>query len=757
MRIFPKLALGFGVVVATLCGTGALVVSNLEVLRATGNRVRDRVSFSEIALEYRQGAENATLGAAQLASGSPMGEQRLREGTRTMAHSRAQLKVRARGAEALELVELERLEGLTVAATSRVVSHVRARSPVAIVQQDLAFLSARSDALNLRLEALADDTREETTATMAVADAIGARVQRQTIGAVLACILFSMFVAIFVSRSIARPVAHLEKGVRRIGGGDLEHAIEVTSRDEIGQLTKAFNDMTRGLRETMSTLDGRNRDMRLVFDNVAQGLVTMSHDGTLSKERSAVVDTWLGEIPQERPLWTHFDELDRRFAPSLRLASESLFEDDWMPLELRLENAPKKARVGVRHLEFDYRPILNGEVVEKLLVIVSDVSERVVQEKARAEEQEVLAIFQATQKDKQGFLDFFAEGDRLILSLSEPDLDLVTLKRHVHTIKGNSGLYGITSIATVCHELETAMEDEERAPRPAELERLGARWADVAALVRRLVGEASTTIEVETSDVDDVLESLVGGTPRSEIARRVARWRMDPAEVRLARLGEQARTLADRLGKSPVEVKVESSGVRLPRETFASFWGAFVHVVRNAVDHGLEPSERRREAGKSDNATLTLRTCVIGDELSIEVEDNGRGVPWERIAEKARERGLPAETADDLVQALFSDGVSTAEAVTDVSGRGVGMAAVRDACARLGGRITIDSVLGQGTRVAFRFPASVVDGDAGAPASHDQHASERTSVRAMTSSGVMPSVRAMPHELASAPTRLAGS
>ena len=711
MRIFPRLALGFGVVVAMLAVTGALVVSNLTVLRATSDHVKDRVSFNEGALEYRHGAETATLGAAQLASGSPMGDQRIREGTATMARSRERLKARATGTEAVELGEIERLERLTIGATTRVETHVHSKSPNALVQQDLAFLSARSDALSLRLEALADDTREETRASMATADQIGSRVKSQTFGAILACILFSMFVAVYVSRSIAGPVGHLAEGVRRIREGELSHAIAVTSADEIGQLTTAFNGMTNGLREAMAALDGRNRDMRLVFDNVAQGLVTMNPDGTVSDERSAVVDSWIGPIPKGCALWTHFEPLDHRFAANFKLAYESLFEDDWMPLELRLDNTPKKARVGDRFLELELRPILDGEKLAKVLVIVSDVSERVAQEKARSEEQETLAVFQAIQRDKQGFLDFFSEGKRLVGSLFEESPDLVTLKRQIHTIKGNSGLFSIGSMVGACHELETTMEDEQRAPTVVELEHLRARWRHVEALVGRLVGDGPGRIEIEEEEHKAILDALVDGIPRTEVARMVAQLKDERASVRLTRFGEQARALAARLGKSNVDIVLDCGALRFPRgDTLAPFWSAFVHVVRNAVDHGLDSVEQRQARGQTDSPALTFAARTFDDELSIEIADNGRGIAWEAIASKARERGLPSDTREDLVRALFSDGVSTADSVTEVSGRGVGMSAVREACEKLGGHISIASEPGLGTRMAFRFPSRVLGG-----------------------------------------------
>jgi len=138
--------------------------------------------------------------------------------------------------------------------------------------------------------------------------------------------------------------------------------------------------------------------------------------------------------------------------------------------------------------------------------------------------------------------------------------------------------------------------------------------------------------------------------------------------------------------------------------------------VRNAVDHGIEPREERLAGGKPENGKLSLSALLEGQVLVIELQDDGRGIAWERIRDKARSLGLPHMTREDLCEAIFADGVSTAERVSDVSGRGVGMAAIRAATQALGGSIAIESTPRQGTTFRFEFPATAIT--RGADASH---------------------------------------
>jgi chemotaxis protein histidine kinase CheA len=127
-----------------------------------------------------------------------------------------------------------------------------------------------------------------------------------------------------------------------------------------------------------------------------------------------------------------------------------------------------------------------------------------------------------------------------------------------------------------------------------------------------------------------------------------------------------------------------------------------VHVIRNAVDHGIEAPSTREEAGKG-GPKLELKAFQNDRELHLAIIDDGKGVDWEEIRARARGKGLPAETKNDLIAALFAGGLSTRDQVTDTSGRGVGMSALQAAVATLDGVIDVVSTPGAGTRIELRF------------------------------------------------------
>ena len=165
------------------------------------------------------------------------------------------------------------------------------------------------------------------------------------------------------------------------------------------------------------------------------------------------------------------------------------------------------------------------------------------------------------------------------------------------------------------------------------------------------------------------------------------------------------RSLATKPDKAPIATTVSANNIRVRKGHFAPFWAAFVHGVRNAVDHGIESASDRATLGKDPTAKLEFKASRNSDYVIFELRDDGAGIDWETIRRKAETLGLPSASKEDLIRALFTDGVSTRDQASETSGRGVGMSALKAACDELGGRIEIDTTLGIGTTVRFLFPA----------------------------------------------------
>ena len=224
-----------------------------------------------------------------------------------------------------------------------------------------------------------------------------------------------------------------------------------------------------------------------------------------------------------------------------------------------------------------------------------------------------------------------------------------------------------------------------------------------------------TAVEALTADLDaPQLQQAVQNLTRSSQALQsmVMQVRMIPVDIVFLRFPRLVRDLSLKLGKE-VDLQLLGRDTELDRTVVDALGDPLVHLVRNSLDHGLEPPEDRVAAGKPRAGRLEIAARHAGGSVVIEVRDDGRGIDPEAVARKACAAGLiDAETAATLdmkgaIELLFTAGFSTAESTSDISGRGVGMDAVRAKIRELGGEVVLESTLGGGTYAQIRLPLTL--------------------------------------------------
>jgi two-component system chemotaxis sensor kinase CheA len=197
-----------------------------------------------------------------------------------------------------------------------------------------------------------------------------------------------------------------------------------------------------------------------------------------------------------------------------------------------------------------------------------------------------------------------------------------------------------------------------------------------------------------------------------ELQAAVMDVRMLPLSVAFSRFPRLVRDLSRRLGKT-IELVTEGEDTMADKDVIEALADPLVHLVRNSLDHGIELADERVSAGKTPTARITLAAVADGDAVIVEISDDGRGVDPDRVKRKAYEKGLISEeeletlTDADAVDLVFRPGFSTADQVSDLSGRGVGMDAVRASVEKLGGSVTMKSQFGRGTSTRLRLPLSM--------------------------------------------------
>ena len=223
------------------------------------------------------------------------------------------------------------------------------------------------------------------------------------------------------------------------------------------------------------------------------------------------------------------------------------------------------------------------------------------------------------------------------------------------------------------------------------------------------ISESAEDLDLVTRSTARELVSLRRNL--NQIYSESTKARLNPFRTLTDPFANKIQRLAQRYGKQ-VQCQVEGADVLLDRMLLEQLKGPLTHLVNNAFDHGIEPPSERLRRGKPATATILLRAQVQGNQVLISIQDDGRGVNLERVYQKARERGLTQAafaqlSQEELLNFLFIPGFSTSTQVSELSGRGVGLDAVRTEIRQLGGTVEVTSTPGQGTCFTLRLPLAV--------------------------------------------------
>jgi two-component system chemotaxis sensor kinase CheA len=231
-------------------------------------------------------------------------------------------------------------------------------------------------------------------------------------------------------------------------------------------------------------------------------------------------------------------------------------------------------------------------------------------------------------------------------------------------------------------------------------------------LVGELVLTRNQILQMVSSDANLTMLSRRLDMVTADLREAVMKARMQPVSHVFSKFPRMVRDLAQQLNKR-VRLVMEGQETELDKSLLEAIKDPLTHSVRNAIDHGIEAPHTREAAGKDPEGTLRLRAYQEGSHVILEVSDDGGGMKVERIRDKALERKLitrerAAQLSDrELMQLIFLPGFSTAEAITNVSGRGVGMDVVRTNVEKIGGKVEVDSRAGKGTTLRLRIPLTL--------------------------------------------------
>ncbi|MEM5432104.1 Hpt domain-containing protein [Cupriavidus oxalaticus] len=546
-----------------------------------------------------------------------------------------------------------------------------------------------------------EKNREKDDAITSLNDALAGAARTIGIVSAVAVVLLSS-IGWLLYRQIARPLTRMQSTMSEIATSqDFTRRIEVGRMDEIGHSIVAFNSMIERIQENASLLRQKTTDIQAILQNMQQGILTVVDGGAIHPEYSAYLEQIFGtsEIAGRNFMDLVFADTDLGTDAQSQVEAavdacvgqdgiNFVFNQHLLPTEVEKRMPDGQVKV----LDLSWSAITDdADTVVRLMLCVRDVTQ-LRELAAEASEQrrslEIIGEILAVSQDKfHRFMEsahgFVHENERIIRQSTEADtVAVAALFRNMHTIKGNARTYKLQHLTDVVHEAEQRLEvlrDVERDSSEwnpdalmQDVERVRdvlARYATIneVKLGRKGAGGAASELAAapETTSVEEALSAVVGALP----------------------------SLAEDLGKLPPQVSIQDNGYRLRAEVTGLMENVFSHLLRNAIDHGIEPAEARIALGKPVAGAIRIEAAVDQHALQVTVADDGRGLALDRIRATALERGWIGEdemVGDDVIaRFIFRPGFSTAETVTMISGRGVGMDAVRDFLERAQGGIAL--------------------------------------------------------------------
>lgn len=494
------------------------------------------------------------------------------------------------------------------------------------------------------------------------------------------------------------------------------------------QLENYSKNLEQMVADRTRELSRLNQTMSALLDSLGQGFFIFGADGKIFDVTSKACEVTIEARPHGQMIWDTLKlPLDK--VEGFKKWMQTLFME-MLPFEDLSPLGPASyPHSAGRHIALEYHPLRTAEgAMEGVVVVASDITSLIeAQRQAETEKQHAKLIINMI-KGKREIRRFIQEAQIMMAAIREEvtadheRVDHENLFRQLHTLKGGAALFSIKKVAERSHEAETILSE------------LNRHWSHPAYIALRgkcfEIEEAFTQFLTETREIlgstamSDERQIEVAITKLNQIARRVGALPgggpvaqelilelvMEPVASFVEPYNDVILSLSSKLEKNVAPLEIKNPSLMIVPEIYTPLFGTLIHAFRNAIDHGIETPEWRSSHGKSEEGHITADFSLVHREtfpyLLIKIADDGQGINPEKVREKLSSQGKNTHAESDLevIQHIFDSQFSTRTEVTDISGRGVGMDAIKNAAELLGGKVWVESHFGQGACIYIEVP-----------------------------------------------------
>jgi two-component system chemotaxis sensor kinase CheA len=496
------------------------------------------------------------------------------------------------------------------------------------------------------------------------------------------------------------------------------------ARAELEEYSKNLEKMVEQRTQQISSM---NRLMKALLDSLSQGFFIFNKDGLCLEVSSKACLNTVEAAPSGQMIWDVLKLADNK-ADGFRKWMMTLFSE-MLPFEDLAPLGPAEfPHSKGLNISLEYFPLRNeDQQIDGVVVVATDITSLVEARRQAEHDKEYAKLIINMIKSKNEMGRFIRESQGMLKdmrqAISKPasEWDSESIFRCLHTLKGGAALFSVATVAESCHHAETRLTDYKNAATEANANLLKSQCQAVELQFDKFLLETKEILgssilsqerllEVSVGELNYLLEKLAAYPQAKTVAENVlAHLLYEPVKNFFEPYKEVSFRVAEKENKMLRNVEFKNDMIPVVPEVYGPLFATFVHAFRNAVDHGIETPEVRYKAGKMEGGEILVkfeRQDLPTPTLKISLADDGGGVNPEKIRARLLSKGINTESENDfeVIQHIFDSSFSTKEQVTETSGRGVGMDAIKYEVTQLGGKVWVESKVGFGSTLYVEVP-----------------------------------------------------
>ncbi|MBF0101530.1 MAG: response regulator [Desulfobacterales bacterium] len=495
------------------------------------------------------------------------------------------------------------------------------------------------------------------------------------------------------------------------------------------------------LSQTLKEVQITSAKIRNLMDNAGQGFLSfkldMIVDNDYSQECLHIFDAdikgaWFPKL---------IDGNDPEQQNFIAKTIIEIFSSEDLKREVLLSLLPAECLIKQKCIQIQYKIIQDVVSHEnhKMMVVLTDISDKRRLENQMEQERKILRMVAKALTEFNDLLRLINKfktfcGIELfeILEHNKPIDDRVfEIFRKVHTFKGLFSQFEMASIVNRLHDLETAISKLRQESHPDVIGQLKGVLTQTN-LIESIENDISTLIsffgqdafnykrvvkvdESKLKEIEEELRNYLCPEQNTALLSKIQRLRYESVKTMLKKYLDYIDQLAERNEKKICQFDIEGEDVLVDPDFLGDFIDSLIHVFRNCIDHGIETEEERVEYDKDEIGHITCRTDCIEDELTIFISDDGRGIDVNKLRERAVQLSIYSKDTvktipdNEIIDLIFIEELSSRSSVTEISGRGIGLSAVKHSLQKINGTVSIETAINKGTSFYFRVPLKQAD------------------------------------------------